>query len=198
MARLGIFGGTFDPPHWAHLILAEAARGQLALDRVWWVLTPDPPHKDRPDISPYAARKRMVLAAISGNDGFELCEVEQERPGPHYMADTMDILQARRPGDAFVLLIGEDSLRDLPLWHQPERLLRKFPLAVLRRPGSEADLAELDKALPEVAARVTFLDAPRQEISSTAIRACVRAGRSIRYWLPLEVETVIRAESLYR
>jgi len=198
MARLGLFGGTFDPPHTAHLILAEAAREQLALERVWWLLTPDPPHKERPDLTPYADRKRLLEAAIAGNAGFLLCETEQERPGPHYMADTMDILQARRPDDAFVLLVGEDSLRDLPLWHQPERLLRKFPLAVLRRPGSEADLAGLEKALPGVAARVTFLDAPRQEISSTAIRSCVRAGRSIRYWLPSDVETVIRAESLYR
>jgi nicotinate-nucleotide adenylyltransferase len=198
MERLGIFGGTFDPPHWAHLVLAETAREQLALERVLWVLTPDPPHKDRPGISSYPARKRMLLAAIAGNAAFEPCEIELERPGPHFMVETAEILQQRNPDAEYCLLLGEDSLRDLPLWHNPQRLLELCPMAILRRPGCDADLTRLEQTLPGIHARTIFLNAPRLEISSTAIRQRVHADRSIRYLVPDAVEREIADSALYR
>jgi nicotinate-nucleotide adenylyltransferase len=198
MARLGIFGGSFDPPHIGHLILAETAREEMRLDSVQWVLTPDPPHKDRPDLTCYPLRRRMVEAAISGNAGFAINDVEQERPGPHYIVDTVRILQQRYSGDQTWLVVGEDSLRDLPRWHHPAELLAAIPLLVLRRPYAAADLAALERALPGITARTRFLDAPTVDVSSTAIRVRLREGRSCRYLLPEMVERIIRDEELYR
>jgi nicotinate-nucleotide adenylyltransferase len=198
MARLGIFGGSFDPPHWGHLILAETARVDMRLDSILWVLTPDPPHKDRTDLTPYSVRRRMLEAAIQGNPGFSLCEVEREREGPHYMVDTVRILQARHPDAQTWLLIGEDSLRDLPEWHQPADVIAAIPLLTMHRPLANVDLALLEQSLPGVSARVTFLDAPSVEVSSTMIRARVQHGRTYRYLLPETVEAIIREEALYR
>lgn len=197
MARLGIFGGTFDPPHHAHLVLAGESCAQLRLDRVLWVLTPDPPHKDDPDITPYPVRRRMLLAAIEENPAFELCEVEAERPGPHYMADTVRILQERDPESEWFLLLGEDSLRDLPKWHDPRKLLRLCPLVVMRRPGAEADFAALEEALPGITGCVRFIEAPEFDISSTEIRARVHRGEDILPLVPFPVEEIIKREGLY-
>jgi nicotinate-nucleotide adenylyltransferase len=196
MERLGIFGGTFDPPHRAHLVLAGESLRQIGLDRVLWVLTPDPPHKDA-EITPYPIRREMVLAAIAENPAFELSEVELERPGPHYMADTVRILQKRDPGSEWFLLLGEDSLRDLPAWHNPRRLLRTGPLVVMRRPGAEADLAALETGLPGSTGRVRFIAAPLLDISSNEIRARVRRGEDILPLVPDPVHRIIEREGLY-
>jgi nicotinate-nucleotide adenylyltransferase len=198
MARLGFFGGSFDPPHYGHLILAETARVDMNLDSVLWVLTPDPPHKDRPDLTPYPLRQRMLEAAIADNPRFSLCEVEREREGPHYMVDTVRILKQRHTHSETWLLIGEDSLRDLPHWDRPAELLQSIPLLTMHRPMAAADLQALEGALPGIAARIQFLNAPSVNISSTAIRARVREGKSCRYLIPDAVETIIRDEALYR
>jgi nicotinate-nucleotide adenylyltransferase len=198
MERLGILGGTFDPPHIGHQSLAEASLRQLRLAGVLWVLTPDPPHKDRPDIAPYAFRREMVQAAIAMNPAFTLCEVESERPGPHYMVDTITILRERNPGAEYTLLLGEDSLRDLPTWNRPQDLLALCDLAVLRRPDRKADLAALENLLPGIGARTTFLDAAPVDISSTEIRERIRRGEGIAGLVPPAVENIIRRESLYK
>ncbi len=198
MERLGLLGGTFDPPHNGHRTLAAESLRQLRLDGVLWVLTPDPPHKDRPDITPYALRREMLLATIADNPAFILCEVESERPGPHYMVDTISILQKRNPGEEYTLLLGEDSLRDLPLWHRPRDVITRCKLAVLRRPERPADMAALELVLPGVGARTAFLDAPPVDISSTEIRERIRRGETIVGMIPAGVEEIIYREALYK
>lgn len=198
MERLGILGGTFDPPHNGHCALAAQSLRQLHLTSVYWVLTPDPPHKEFPEITAYPLRREMVRAAIGGNPAFHLCEVESERPGPHYMADTIPILQKRNPNAEFILLLGEDSLRDLPTWHRPRDLLALCELAVLRRPNRMADMTTLESKLPGIGKRTTFLDAAPIDISSTKIRDRIRYGESIEGMVPAAVEKIIRQESLYR
>jgi nicotinate-nucleotide adenylyltransferase len=198
MERLGILGGTFDPPHNGHRTLAGESLRQLRLACVLWALTPDPPHKNRPDISPYSLRREMVRAAIAGNPDFILCEVESERPGPHFMADTIAVLQKRNPAAELFLLLGEDSLRDLPSWRRPRDLLALCPLVVLHRPDRKADLAALEKQLPGIGARITFLDAAPVDISSTVIRERIRRGEPIEGMLPASVEKIIRREHLYQ
>jgi nicotinate-nucleotide adenylyltransferase len=198
MERLGILGGTFDPPHIGHLTLASESQRQLNLTTVLWVLTPDPPHKELPDITPYALRREMVLAAIDGNPTFNLCEVESERRGPHYMVDTIPILQKRIPYADFFLLIGEDSLRDLPAWRRPEELIALCPLAVLRRTNRNTDMDALEIELPGIGARTTFLHSPPVDISSTEVRELIRRGKNVEGILPPAVEKIIRRESLYQ
>src|SRR4030067_3668877 len=130
MARLGVLGGSFDPPHLGHLVLAEAALRGLGLNRVLWVLTPAPPHKQGWKVSPLAGRERMVSIMVEQNAQFDFSRVEMERPGPHYMVDTVMELGRRWPGDALVLLLGGGSLRDLPSWGRPQLLIEQSPLGV--------------------------------------------------------------------
>ena len=114
--RLGIFGGTFDPPHIGHLVLASEAYHQLKLDRLLWVLTPRPPHKPNQQITALEYRIEMVQAIVEDEPTFELSRVEIDRPPPHYAVDTVEILGKRFPGARLIYLVGGDSLRDLPLW----------------------------------------------------------------------------------
>jgi nicotinate-nucleotide adenylyltransferase len=197
MEGLGILGGTFDPPHNAHLALAEQSLRQLPLARVVWVLTPDPPHKDD-CITSYSLRREMLRAAIAGNPLFDLCEVEAERPGPHYMVDTLRILHQKMPSAEFTLLLGSDSLRDMLRWHRPKQLIRLCTLAVLRRPGTRIGLARLEKFVPGITRRMVFIDAPPMEISSTNIRRSVREGKPVAGQVPSAVEEIIRRNGLYR
>jgi len=183
--RAGILGGTFDPPHIGHLILAAEALDQLHLDRLLWLLTPDPPHKQDQPISPVKMRLELLRAAIAGNSQFELSRVELDRPGPHYALDTVRLLRQQMPGWELVYLIGGDSLRDMPTWHQPQALVRAVDqFGVMRRPGAEFDLTALDQILPGVTAKTAFLETPLVEISSTEIRARLAVGRTVRYFLP--------------
>jgi nicotinate-nucleotide adenylyltransferase len=198
MARLGIFGGSFDPPHVGHLILAESARVELQLDSVLWVPSPDPPHKSRADLTRYETRRDLVMAAIAGNPYFALSEIECERPGPYYTVDTVHLLQQRHPETQFWLLLGEDSLRDLPLWHDPAALIAATPLVTLHRAQAEADLVSLERTLPGITARTYFLHAPTVAVSSTMIRSRMRDGVSCRYLLPESVESIIRNVGLYQ
>jgi nicotinate-nucleotide adenylyltransferase len=197
MEGLGILGGTFDPPHNAHLTLAEEALRQLPIARVLWVLTPDPPHKDD-RITPYTLRRAMLQAAIAGHPSFELSEVEAERRGPHYMVDTLRILHKRLPESHFILLLGGDSLRDMIRWHRPKRLIRLCTLAVLRRPGARANMSRLEKFVPGIARRTKIIHAPPMDISSTGIRRRIRQGMEITGQVPQAVEAIIRSNELYR
>lgn len=194
--RIGILGGTFDPPHYGHLILAELAADSLALDRVLFVPAADPPHKGALRSSA-EHRVAMVERAIAGNPRFALSRVDLDRPGPHYSVEMVRLLQGERPEAPLAFLIGGDSLRDLPQWSRPDELIRLVRLGVMRRPGSAPDLTQLERELPGIRERVDWIDAPQIEISASALAQRVRAGLSIRYQTPDAVRAYIEEHRLY-
>jgi len=197
--RMGVFGGTFDPPHLGHLILASECRWQLKLTRLLWVLTPQSPHKLDQSITPMHDRLEMVRRAIADEPAFELSTIEFERPAPQYMVDTLEILQKKNPGAEMVLLMGADSLRSLDTWHRPEDLVAvSHEIGVMRRPGESIQLAELESILPGVTAKVRFVDAPLLQISSREIRHRIAQGSDFRYYLPTAVYEYIQTHNLYR
>jgi nicotinate-nucleotide adenylyltransferase len=199
MMRLGIFGGTFDPPHIGHLILACEARSQLQLDRLLWVLTPYPPHKQNQSVSSLEQRLALVESALAPDASFELSRVEIDRPGPHYAADTIERLQVSYPGSELVYLIGGDSLRDLPTWHEPLRFLRNISgLGVMRRPGDRIDLETLEQALPGLRDKLRVIQAPLLEIASSDLRKRIASGQPFRYYLPPAVYNLINERGYYR
>ncbi len=198
MPALGIFGGTFDPPHLGHLILADEARHALGLERVLWVLTPDPPHKQGQTLAPLHHRRAMLELTLTGEPSFELSTVEINRPGPHYALDTVRLLADQNPGRDLVYLMGEDALRDLPAWHRPADFLAAVhALGVMHRPGARADLAALEAVLPGIRAKVRFVNAPQVEIAASDIRQRIAAGRPFRHFLVPGVYDYIRQHRLY-
>jgi nicotinate-nucleotide adenylyltransferase len=198
--RIGIFGGTFDPPHLGHLILAAEAYHQLKLDKLLFVLTSDPPHKQDLLISPFPERLAMLEAAIADNPAFALSRVEVDRPGPHYAVDTMRLLKKEFPGDTLIYLMGGDSLRDLPInWHKPDEFIAACDvLGVMRRPQDEIDLESLEAEIPGVSAKIEFMNAPLLEIAARQIRRRVAEGRPYRYYLPDAVCQIIQEKKLYQ
>jgi nicotinate-nucleotide adenylyltransferase len=196
--RIGIFGGTFDPPHLGHLRLAEAARTQLNLDKVLWVVTADPPHKQGQTISPVADRLAMVQALLADEPGHEISRVDVDRPGPHWAADTVAILARQFPNDQLIYLMGGDSLRDLPTWGRPRELLECCTLGVLRRPGDEIDLTALEQLFPGLTAKVEFIEVSPLEVSSSEIREQAERGQPIEAFVPEAVAEIIRSRSLYQ
>jgi nicotinate-nucleotide adenylyltransferase len=196
--RFGLFGGTFDPPHYGHLALAQAALQQLGLDRVLWIVTADPPHKQDAPLSPVRDRLDMVTAAIEGQPQFEISRLDVDRPGPHWAADTVALLSQARPGAELIYLMGSDSLRDLPTWGRPDELLAHASLGVLRRPGAEVNPAALEGVLPGISDKVAFVTAARLEVSSHEIRRRVAEGRAIDGLVSPGVDAIIRARGLFR
>ena len=197
--RLGIFGGTFDPPHIGHLILAAEGQHQLTLDGVLWVLTADPPHKSGQAISPWSARLELLQAAVGSDPGFEISRVDIDRPSPHYAFETVRLLKKEHPGAELVYLMGGDELRDLPTWKQPLDFLAACDaICVMRRPADAVDLSILERELPGVTAKVWFLAAPLIEISASEIRRRARLGQPIRYFLPPAVYDLILEKRLYQ
>jgi nicotinate-nucleotide adenylyltransferase len=182
--RLGVFGGTFDPPHIGHLILAAEACQQLDLNRLLWVLTPLSPFKRADDINSLEQRLSMVQLAIAGDPDFELSRIEIDAPGPYYTVDTIQRLRDENPSADLILVIGGDSLRDLPRWHRPADLVAAcHEIGVMRRPGDSVDLSELERSVPGTQAKVRFVDAPLLEISSSDIRRRIREDSPFRYYL---------------
>jgi nicotinate-nucleotide adenylyltransferase len=199
MQSMGIFGGTFDPPHLGHLILAVEARAQLGLERLLWVLTPDPPHKQGQSIAPLEQRLEMVKLAIADDSQFEISSVELNRPGPHYALDTVQILAGQNPGMNLVYLMGGDSLRDLPNWYRPADFVSACHLiGVMRRPDDAVELGVLEESLPGLTAKVRFVDAPLLEIAAREVRSRIADGRPFRYFLPERVYKYIDSHGLYR
>lgn len=197
--RLGIFGGTFDPPHVGHLILAMEAYDQLHLDRVLWVLEPNPPHKAGKKLTPIDIRIEMVLAAIDEDEKFELSRVDIDRPGPHFVVDTMRLLRQHYPEEDLVFLMGGDSLRNLPTWLEPESFIQACDrLGVMRRPGEVINMRDIEERLPGISQKIEFIDAPLLEISSNQIRSLVSQKKPYRYYLPIDVFQIIKAENLYQ
>ena len=197
--RFGVFGGSFDPPHYGHLALAETARVQLELARVLFVPAGEPPHKPRLNLSPIADRVALVHAAIADNGSFLLSRVDVDRPGPHYTVDMLRLLRAEYPQvTTWVLLLGEDSLRDFLAWRAPEEILELAELAVMRRPDRSAALDVLCERLPMLERRLTWLDVPPLHISATELRRRVHEGLPLRYLVPLAVDVLIRKKRLYQ
>ena len=196
---LGLFGGTFDPPHVGHLILAAEADAQLALDRLYWILTADPPHKHGQVISSLEHRLAMVKLAISNNSRFELSTVEIDRPGPHYALDTVQVIAKLNPSVDLVYIMGGDSLSDLPAWHRPADFVGALKyVGVLRRPGDSIDLTALEKIIPGLSDKVRYLKAPLLDIAAHEIRQRILDGRPFRYFLPPEVFEYISEHKLYQ
>jgi nicotinate-nucleotide adenylyltransferase len=196
--RIGLFGGTFDPPHLGHLILASEAQSQLELDRLLWILTPEPPHKQGQRITPIEHRLTMVNLAIEDNPAFELSRVELDRPGPHYTLDTIKFVATQNPDAHIVPIIGGDSLHDLPKWHKPQEIVYACHwIGVMRRPNDKSNLDELERELPGIRSKVHYVDAPLLEIASHEIRSRIATGKSVRYYLAPAVYHYIEQHHLY-
>lgn len=199
MTCIGIFGGTFDPPHVGHLILAGEARTQLSLDRLLWVLTLTPPHKRGQPITPLEHRLAMLQLAIQDDPGFELSRIEIDRPGLHYAVDTLNLLSEQVPGAELVYVMGGDSLHDLPAWRRPADLVAACHcIGVMRRPADEIDLPALERQIPGLTDKVRFFDGPLLEISSSDIRQRAAQGKPFRYFLPEGVYKYIVTHNLYQ
>jgi nicotinate-nucleotide adenylyltransferase len=199
--RTGIFGGTFDPIHCGHLILAEQCREACRLDRVLFVPAGQPPHKSDRQITPGKQRLEMVDLAIAGHASFTASNIELERPGPSYSVDTLEELARQNPDDELFFLIGSDSLTDLPYWYQPQRVASLATLVVATRPGNERPDVEPLRAVigPEAVQRLLehLVEIPLVEISSSLVRKRVAQGQSIRYLVPRAVECYIEIHTLY-
>lgn len=196
--RLGIFGGTFDPPHIGHLILAAEAFAQLELDRVLWVLTPFPPHKEDQVITPLKERLLMLQAVLVEDSAFELSRIDIERNPPHFAVGTVRQVRKQHPQAELVYLMGSDSLADLPTWYKAQSFLEACDLiGVMCRPGRMLDLEGLDSMLPGLREKVRFIQAPLLEISSSQLRWRMSQGLPFRYYLRPEVYEIIQERNLY-
>lgn len=196
---VGALGGTFDPPHYGHLVGAQEVQAILDLERVLFVPTGHPPHKQDEPVTDVVHRVRMVEMAVAGNPVFELCLADVERPGPSFTVDLVPTLQARLGEDTeLYFLVGGDSAQDLPLWREPAELLQRCRLVVFTRPGCpEPDLGELEHKVPGARDRIISLSTPGVDISSSELRRRVRQGQPIRYLVPDAVERYIREQGLY-
>ena len=198
--RVGVLGGTFDPVHNGHLIIAEEAQAKLGLTKVTFIPAGRPYFKDGEDVSDMERRLDMLRLAVNGNPSFEIDTLELEREGATYTIDTMEELR-RRMGKEVELffIIGIDALSELGRWKEPERLAAICHFATMRRPGfTELDLEAMEREVPGVLGRVHVLDNVQVDISSSDIRERVERGQSIRYLVPPAVRGYIEEEGLYR
>ncbi len=199
--RIGVLGGSFDPIHMAHLIMAESAREALSLDKVLFIPVREQPLKQGRQVTPTEHRTAMVELAIEGNPYFALSRVDVDRPGPSYTVDTLRQLR-QELGDAekvaIWFIIGVDSLMTLPRWRDPAGILAQARLAVVRRPGITPDLTHLESLMPRLPAHIDWVDAPLIDISATDLRRRIAEGRSIRYCVPEAVAEYIEREKLYK
>jgi nicotinate-nucleotide adenylyltransferase len=198
--RIGVFGGSFDPVHFGHLILAEQCREQAALDEVWFIPAARPPHKLTAPVSPFEHRVAMLRLALEGQSGFRVDTLEGNRPGPSYTADTLDELNKLHPGNDWYYLLGSDSVPDLPTWHEPQRVIARAGLVVIERHGSimpeSAEVAKSLRIAPDDF-RMQVIDAPLIDLASRDIRQRSAVGRSIRFMVPQLVEFYIQKQHLY-
>jgi nicotinate-nucleotide adenylyltransferase len=199
LQHIGIFGGTFDPIHIGHLILAEEAWFQLKLDRIYIVPAGDPPHKQDRRLSPVEDRIRMAELATADIDYIKVSRIDADRPGPHYTADMVRLVRKRVGEETEVyFLMGLDSLRDLPAWSEAAWLVENCHLVALNRHDVDLDWDALEIALPGVRERIVILDMPELEIASHKIQQRVRTGQPIRHQVPRSVEDYIYSHALYR
>lgn len=196
IARVGILGGSFDPIHYGHLSIAEEARATLRLDRVLFIPAALQPFKAAAHIAPPEMRLEMARLACAGNDSFEVSPIEIERSGPSYTVTTLEALRDTLGGELFFIL-GADALADLPRWRAASRIVELARIVAVGRPGFALDSAVTDRALPGLAARLTRIEGPLLDISSTALRRRAAAGRPIRYQTPDPVVQYIAEKGLY-
>jgi len=211
--NIGLMGGTFNPVHCAHLRIAEEARDLCRLDRVLFIPAGDPPHKPLAGEVSFARRCEMVRLAIAGNPAFELSDIEGQRGGKSYSIDTIGYFHTQRPADRLFFIIGSDSFFEIGLWYRYAEIFRLCSLIVVERPGRP--VANPLEALPvAIRGEFSYTDAPGRllhasgqsvhilkgiplDISSTAIRSLVAAGRSITNLVPTAVEAYIRSQRIY-
>jgi nicotinate-nucleotide adenylyltransferase len=199
VARIGILGGSFNPPHLAHLVCASEAAAQLRLDRVLLTPVAAPPHKDAQRDPGTRERLALCRLAIAGDERLDVCDLEVLRGGPSYTVDTLRELHARTPEDDLTFIVGGDIALGLPTWHEPEAVLGLARLAVAERSGTgREDIASLLSTHFPDAPPPAFFDMPRLDISSSQIRARIVEGRPIRYLVPKPVAEHIARRKLYR
>ena len=190
--RVGVFGGTFDPPHRGHSIVAAEVMEALKLDRLLWVPAGIPPHKQRHPVTPAEVRRRMVAAAIADHPGFELCDLELEREGVSYTADTLRQFRVAHPGWSLYLLLGADVLAGFASWKDPDAIRRMAELVAISRGGT---------AMPpgsEVHTGVRIVRVTPVDISSSDIRTRVAGGKAVSTMVAARVLSIIQSERLYR
>jgi nicotinate-nucleotide adenylyltransferase len=198
LGRIGILGGTFNPPHIGHLVCAQEALTQLGLDRVVLMPVGVPPHKEAPEDPGAEHRLEMCRLATAKDERLAVSRLELDREGASYTVDTLRSIHESAPGDDLTFIVGGDMAYSLPTWREPEAVLKMATLAVAERSGTRR--TDIEQRLAELGAadRVRFFDMPRLDISSSDIRRRVREGRPIRYLVPDEVVQYIGAQGLYR
>ena len=198
--KLGVLGGTFDPIHLGHLLIAEEARERLGLDQVLFIPTGQPYLRPGSPVASAAHRLAMTRLGVADNPAFDVSAVEVDRPGPTYTLDTLEALtQERGEGLQLFFVLGVDSARTLPRWHEPAQVLALCTPVVVLRPGAgEWDPQELDAVSPGVSQRAVHLQGPQLGISGTELRRRIACGASVRYWVPRPVEEYIAQHKLYR
>lgn len=197
--RLGVMGGTFDPIHYGHLVAAEMARYEFKLDKVLFIPSGTPPHKNRTDISAADLRYEMVERAIRDNSVFDISTLEIERKGPSYTVETLRVLRRAWPEHELYFITGTDALREIFSWREYEEILTLIQFIGAARPGFDAGefLLKVQQEHPEIQGRIHHLEVPALAISSTDIRSRVRKGQPIRYLLPESVRMFIEQNGLY-
>jgi len=195
--KIGIFGGTFNPPHVGHLIVIESVRDQERFDTVLFVPSASPPNKQvnlqDGTLAPASDRLKMTQLAVQGNPAFEVTDIEIRRTGPSFTVDTVDALTALHPNASLSLIIGSDNLMEFHTWKSPRDILAKVELVVMNRPGFD-----LRQAHPEYGRLAKVINVPQVGVSGTDIRRRVKLGRSIRYLVPIPVADYIHYSNLYR
>jgi nicotinate-nucleotide adenylyltransferase len=195
--RTGILGGTFNPPHIAHLVCAEEAAGRIGLARVLLIPARVPPHKAVPDDPGIEHRLEMCRLAVAGNDRLEVSDLEAARPGPSYTIDTLQELHRANPDKELFLIVGGDVASGFADWREPERVLSLATLAVAARPGTSRGAVEQALGAVEGGERTVFFDMPEIGVSSTMLRERVRAGAPTRYLMPDAVRAYADRHRLY-
>ncbi len=195
--RLGIYGGTFDPIHFGHLLLAERCREELQLDEVWFIPAGTPPHKQGRVTTPARARADMVEFAVSGFPEFKVSRMEMERGGPSYTVQTLELLRTADPSRELFLLMGADSIAELATWKDPARILELSQVVAVNRAGEVPNLLSVHALLEQTDRSVQIVDMPAMGVSASEIRTRVAHGQSIRFLTPRPVEMYIRQHKLY-
>lgn len=196
--KIGLIGGTFDPPHIGHLIIAEQAYTQLGLETVWFAPVGQPPHKNAQRVSAAEHRVEMTRLAIRDNPHFMLSLADVNRPTPHYITNLFEILVQQYPHIEWYLIAGSDSFAELPRWYEPKRLLQLTRLAVAERPGFQPDLTKIELALPGIRERVSWVDSPLIDLASHDLQRRIRENLSLRYMVPEDVINYIGMHHLYQ
>jgi nicotinate-nucleotide adenylyltransferase len=197
--RLGILGGTFDPPHNGHLLIASEAQERLNFAQVIFVPAQQPPHKPNEPITPFATRVAMLECALYGKASFVISMVEAQRPGPSYTVDTLRAMrQEYAPNTELFFIMGMDSLANFATWHAPDEIVKLCKLAVLERPGYRVDLDTLEAKVPGVKSAVVFVPAPELDISASEVRERAARGESLSGLVPPAVEQYIIENRLYQ